>query len=373
MRAPSRLATTRAVLLASLASLAACETSSPHHEWRIRLGQAPADLAGAPQGRVLLFSDFGHEATHQQHVVARAILRQNQREPFDMALDVGDNMGPCGPEGHYYLEDNGCAFARDGSTVAPPIPTRNDPGFDGLFENALAHLDVNGQPVPVYVALGNHDVGAGGDCRTTWLPKADEERLKACAEVAHRSRHWVMPGRHYVVEKGPARFIVLDGNVLGDDYGGFTFDDEVEFVRQSSAGCDSRFCFIVSHYSPAAVGKRRLNPAPSYLARMSRLERAMQGKLTGWLGGHYHELHHLRTGSGYDVFVAASTSNSGALEMEGVYPPGAELRFASDAWGFGVLQLAADGWEFKFVNTGNRAVYCCRAVRGAACEEVPCS
>jgi len=49
-------------------------------------------------------------------------------------------------------------------------------------------------------------------------------RRKACIEVAHRSTAWEMPGRHWVLDQGPARLIAIDTNVVTADYGGFTLD-----------------------------------------------------------------------------------------------------------------------------------------------------
>src|SRR6185369_713868 len=126
-----------------------------------------------------------------------------------------------------------CAFGPDDASVAPGFSPPADPRFAARFEGPLAFLAAGAAPVPVYLALGNHDIAT---CDGGGLPVAALRRRKACLEVAHRSALWHLPARHYAVDRGPARFLVLDSNLLLGDYGGFTLDGEVAFVRAASIG-----------------------------------------------------------------------------------------------------------------------------------------
>jgi len=342
---------------------------------RSRVGPPPAALSGPVDGRILVFGDFG-EVTTQQAVVARAILEANRRRPFDVALHVGDNLNPCGPD--LRAAGTACRFDDDGSTLAPGSVARADPRFADLYEQKLLGLvRADGSPVRTYMAIGNHDIKSDDKCRQTRLPQPEEERLKACIEVAHRGPQWTMPARHYVLEQGSARFIVIDGLLLTGDYGGFRFDDELAFVEEAAKGCDAtHHCFLASHYYPSVAGPATRNKMPGsdlYTGRVAQVEQAMGGHLAAWLCGHAHDLQHLRDRSGTDVFIAGNTSAGRVIHYDGVFPSGSELEFFSVRWGFGVLEVHPDGWDFTFLDDANRPLHCCRAVGAGRCEPYACA
>lgn len=350
--------------------LAGCSRcSSPTFEVR------PVQPAAAPPSfpvtlRVVHFGDFGSN-TRQQSAVAQAMAEFARANPVDLALCVGDNLRECGPD----LTPPGaatCAFAADGSTVVAGYVPPPDPSFREKFEAPLEGLQRDGKPVPVWLVLGNHDVNVSGKC-CAGDPVA-ASRARACLEVAHRSPRWSMPGRRWVLDRGRARFIAIDSDLLTGDYGGFSFDDEVAFVRQAAEACGAKTCFLVAHHPSASAGEHTEDATPAYLARVKRIEEAAGGKIAAWLVGHEHQLEHLRAPAGYDVLISGNTAWGRPGErFERVSAAGAHLLFASTAWGFGILEVGEAGWSYRFVNDKGIPVHCCVASGRGPCEPVTCS
>ena len=360
----SRCGTAAAMLL--LAGAAGCCACAATPSFTVRNGPAidpgPAPALSPPEVRALHFGDFGDD-TCQQAAVASAMATAHRRAPFDLALHAGDVVYPCGPD--VSLPGAGaCTFAADGNTVAPGFTPPADPSF-GVHEGPLAFLG----PVPVYLALGNHDVATGGGCG----PASEEvARLKACLNVAHAAPQWRMPARHYTVDLGPARFIFVDSNLVIRDYGGFTLDDEVAFVAAQAAGCADRTCFVVGHHPAATAGAHRLDASPEYLARMRRLLDAGQGRIRAYLCGHDHDLQHLRTPEGLDVLVSGATSLGRWAERFEATSASARLLFASVRWGYAVLEVSPDGWRYRFEDDRAEPLYCCVAAGAGPCEPSSC-
>lgn len=313
-----------------------------------------------PVLRVLHFGDFG-EDTCQQQAVAAAMASAHARAPFDMGLAVGDLVYDCGPDDTLPGAE-ACTFAPDGNTVAPGFVAPADPSF-AVHDGPLAFLGA----VPVHVALGNHDVA-------TWCrpPGPNTARLKACLSVAHASPQWVTPGRHHVIDRGAVRFLVIDSNLVVRDYGGFSLDDEVAFVAAESAACADRLCFLVGHHPPATAGQHRTDANPGYLARMQRILDAGGGRIRAYLAGHDHDLQHLRTPAGLDVFVSGNGALARWHEDFDWSSADAALLFASMRWGYGVVEVAPGGWRYRFEDDASRALYCCVATGGGPCEPVSC-
>ena len=365
--------TGRGARLALLAALIGCHGScSPGTPYQQR---DPRPLAAAPPLaavlRILHVGDMGDD-TPQQRAVAGAVEAAHRRAPFDLVVSAGDNLYPCGPD----VDLSGaraCAFGPDGSSVAPDFAPPADPRFE-LLERPLQALDGGGLPVTLHPALGNHDVASWTGCGAAGLSAERLSRTRACLEVAHRSPRWRMPGRHYVVDRGPARLVFVDSNLLRGDYGGFGLEAEVELVRSAAAGCAARPCFLVGHHPPATAGGHRDEVAADYLSRLGRIEEAAGGRISAWLVGHDHDLQHLRSAAGYDVFVSGNGSRARPGErFERVSPPGAELLFGSTAPGFGVLEVGADGsWAYRFEDAQGAALHCCAAPPGGRCRPVAC-
>ncbi|MFG1781262.1 metallophosphoesterase [Rhodococcus oryzae] len=131
--------------------------------------------------RVLITGDAG-TGTKAQWAVADAIRDLHGREPFSMALGLGDNIYEMGPT------------------------NENDTQFKAKFEDPNHDLDF-----PWVMALGNHDNSAIFPGDGGWLLRGDEE-----VDYHPLSRKWWMPSRYYSVripEKNPVvEFFVLDMN-----------------------------------------------------------------------------------------------------------------------------------------------------------------
>lgn len=359
-----------AVLGAALVALCAacgCRLGSP--TFTVRNGAAlspPPAPALAATLRALHLADFG-DTTCQQAALSRALGEAHRRAPFDLAFFVGDNLYPCGPDPTAPGAD-GCRFASDGNTVAAGF---SPPADDTFLRHDAAAAALSG--IPVHLALGNHDVAATGACAASGAAPAEIGRRRACLEVAHASPVWAMPARHYVVDQGPARFIVVDSNLLVADYGGFTLDDEVAFVAEAAQGCDGRTCFLVGHHPTASAGSHHEDLVPAFMARADRLVQAGGGRLRALLAGHDHELEHVRSPAGLDVLVSGNGARGRPHErFQSVTPAGASLLFASVRWGYGVLEVGADGWRYRFESDEGSPLYCCAASGGGSCEPVSC-
>jgi Calcineurin-like phosphoesterase len=330
---------------------------------------APAPPRRPDAVRVLVFGDFGAR-TVPQLLVARAMRSADRKRPFDLAVELGDDLYPCGPD-PLRPGARACRFAADGASIAPGVPQPDDPRFR-VNEAPLEGLrGRDGAPLPVYVVLGNHDIGWGGQrCAVPGLPDAEAARLRACLSVARRTPEWWMPARHYVVDRGPVRIIAVDTNVVVADYGGFTLDDEVEFVRRAAEPCRSgKICFLAGHHPPAVAHGYGRHGLP-YLARMARLLGAARG-VRAFLGGHVHSLEHLSLPD-LDVFVSGSTAMGAFSRLTTVSPARAQVRFTSSAWGYAIVDADPAGYAVRFLDWTGAALHCCAAGRTGPCLPVEC-
>jgi hypothetical protein len=358
-----------AAALVALLGASGCCGCAASPTFTVRNGAArhpgPAPPLAPPAVRALHLGDFG-DATCQQAAVARGIEGAHRRARFDLGLAAGDLVYDCGPD-PTLPGASACAFAPDDSAVAAGVAPPADPAV-GVHERPRA---VRGA-TPIYPVLGNHDVGFGARCDRGPDPTATA-RARACLNVAHRAPQWVMPGRHYAVDAGPARFIAIDSNLVVADYGGFTLDGEVAFVAAQAEGCLTRACFLVGHHAPVTAGRHRADASPEYLARMARLLAAGRGRIRAYLAGHDHDLQHLRAPDGLDVLVSGQGSRGRRRErLEVTSVAGAQLRFGSVRWGYGILEVSPDGWRYRFEDARARPLYCCAAVGPGPCEPTAC-
>jgi hypothetical protein len=329
-----------------------------------------ASPAPAAAVRVLVFGDFGYP-TIQQRLTARAMRRESARRPFDLALQVGDNIYRCGPDPLRPGAET-CRFSADGATVEPGAAPPDDPLFL-LNEAPLRGLvGRDGGPLPVFLALGNHDVETGGRCAVPGLPAHEAGRRRACLAVARRTPTWSMPARHYVLDRAGVRFVVLDTNVVVADYGGFTLEEELAFVREATAPCGPGLqCFLVGHHPPAAAHGYGKGRAPSHAVRMGRLVGAAGGRARAFFAGHVHTLEHLSLG-GLEVFVSGSTAMGAFDPFRWVWPARSQLRFTTTAWGYAVLEAGAAGYRVRFADVQGEPLHCCEAGPIGPCRPVAC-
>jgi hypothetical protein len=356
---------TRGILAALVGLVAGCL----HDVHRVGdVGPAPPPRPAAV--RVLVFGDFGYR-TIPQWLVARAMRRAHEERPFHLALQLGDNVYKCGPDPTLPGAE-ACRFDEDGVSVAPGPALPDDPLFH-QNEAPLRGLRLpEGSPLPMFLALGNHDIGwGGGQCAVPGLSEGEATRRRACLSVARRTPTWTMPARHYVIDRGPVRLVVVDTNLVVADYGGFTLDDEIAFLREATAPCgEDLLCFVAGHHPPAAAHGYGGGRSP-YAGRMARLLEAMGGRAEAFFAGHFHILEHLSL-DGLEVFVSGSTAMGSFQRFRFQTPPRAQLRFATTAWGYAVLEADARGYGVSFFDYGGDALHCCAAERGGPCRPVEC-
>jgi hypothetical protein len=106
---------------------------------------------------------------------------------------------------------------------------------------------------------------------------------------------------------------------------------------------------------------------------MQRLVDAGAGRIRGWLAGDDHDLQHLRTAAGLDVFVSGNGARGRPRErFERVSAPGAQLFFASVRWGYAILEVTPEGWRHAFHGEDGAPLHCCAARGPARCEPIAC-
>ncbi|MCP2321175.1 Calcineurin-like phosphoesterase [Nocardia amikacinitolerans] len=176
----------RRELLAGAAAVAAGASLvglTPARAVPVAAGVTKFGLPAEDAVRVLVTGDAG-TGTRAQWAVADAARAFHAREPFSLAVGLGDNIYDSGP--------NGGADAQ----------------FASKFEDPNAGLDF-----PWAMVLGNHDTSSviGGD--GGWLLRGNHE-----VEYHANSPRWWMPSRYYSVrvpeERPVVEFFVLDLNPL---------------------------------------------------------------------------------------------------------------------------------------------------------------
>lgn len=368
----ARRARARATLALGAAFLAGCV-----HDVHLLDEPRPPDPTFEAEVRVLVFGDWG-AATFLQRLVADGLHRAVRDEPFDLAIQVGDNIYHCGPDAFRPGAET-CAFAEDGRTLAPGALPPDDPLFL-LNEAPLRGLrGRDGGPLPIYLTLGNHDVGLGRRCTPPGEDHEAATRRRACLQVARSTDTWKIPARSWVLDRGPVRLVGIDTNVVVGDYGGFTLEDELAFLREALAPCRSsrpgadgagRQCFVLGHHPPAAVTGWRPRASPQR-ARMARVVEAIDGRARGFFAGHVHTLEHLTLGD-LEVFVSGSTAMGGYWKLRWVSPGNAIPRFATSQWGWAVLEAGARGYRVRFHAWSGEPLHCCEAGASGGCRAVSC-
>jgi hypothetical protein len=104
---------------------------------------------------------------------------------------------------------------------------------------------------------------------------------------------------------------------------------------------------------------------------MARLVAAAGGRARAFFGGHVHTLEHLTVGS-LDVFVSGSTAMGGYHRFRYRWPPAAQVRFATSAWGYAVLEADAEGYRVSFADHQGEQLHCCAAGPTGTCLPVEC-
>jgi tartrate-resistant acid phosphatase type 5 len=211
----------RGFLTGSAAALGVLGTAGP------AVASTPKfDLPDSETLRVLVIGDTG-TGDRPQWAVADALRTLHAREPFDLAVCLGDNIYWSGPGGD------------------------NDPQFAAKFENPYHDLDF-----PWLMAQGNHDNSSILPGDGSWLARGDFE----VGYHAHSPR-WYMPRRYYSVAVPAAapvaEFFVLDVNplaayipVLAPYWApdGQFVAEQRDWLDAAIAGSRARWTFVCTHH-----------------------------------------------------------------------------------------------------------------------------
>ncbi|MRH90739.1 phosphoesterase [Nocardia sp. SYP-A9097] len=242
----------------------------------VAAGVTKFDLPNSDQVRVLVTGDAG-TGTLTQFAVADAARAYHAREPFSMAVGLGDNLYYSGPSGEH------------------------DDQFNTKFETPNAGLDF-----PWAMVLGNHDnssilPGDGG-----WLARGNYE----VAYHANSARWW-MPSRYYslrVPQQNPVvEFFILDLNPLAsyipqilDPYwavDGQFMNDQRAWLDKALAESPAKWKIVCTHHpylnngSHGAAGHYDGLPAPmNGMHAKTFFEDHVVGKANFILSGHDHTL-----------------------------------------------------------------------------------
>ncbi|WP_067695372.1 metallophosphoesterase [Nocardia jejuensis] len=283
--------------------------------------------------RVLITGDAGTGA-RPQWIVADAMREMHAREPFSLALGLGDNVYEQGP------------WADD------------DAQFQAKFEDPNHGLDF-----PWLMVQGNHDnssllPGDGG-----WLLRGDHE-------VAYhaRSPRWFMPSRYYSVrlpqEQPLVEFFVLDLNpiaaYLPPLFAPYWAADG-QFMSEQAAWLDRAIAESPAKWKIACTHHPYLNNGPHGNAgeyeglaiepvngRFVKdfFEAHVLGRCQFLLSGHDHSLQVLdpntpSKGTRQIISGAAAKSVHGEPSASGSRTPNSALYQNFDDLGFMVLDLTA--------------------------------
>ncbi|MFC9894164.1 metallophosphoesterase [Nocardia sp. NPDC127579] len=293
-----------------------------------------AVASGGHNARILVTGDAG-TGTRTQWAVADAAREFHRREPFTMALGLGDNIYESGPNGVHDVQ------------------------FAEKFENPNAGLDF-----PWAMVLGNHDnssvfPGDGG-----WL-------LRGNAEVEYHavSPRWWMPSRYYSIRPTPVvEFFILDLNPLASyippllseywSVDGTFMNEQRAWLDRALAESTATWKIVCTHHPYLSNGNHGnagryegLSIEPINGVHVQRFfEEHVAGKAQLILSGHDHDLQVLDptpASKGTRQLVSGAAAKTSGHEA--ATGPNAALFENHHQLGFMVLDLSAEAIDLRVV------------------------
>ncbi|APE38391.1 phosphoesterase [Nocardia mangyaensis] len=293
--------------------------------------------------RVLITGDAG-TGTRTQWAVADAAREFHAREPFSLAVGLGDNIYESGPTGP------------------------DDIQFATKFEDPNAGLDF-----PWAMVLGNHDTSAIFPGDGGWLARGNHE-----VEYHARSARWWMPSRYYSVrvpEQNPVvEFFILDINPLAayippllDPYwavDGPYMNEQRAWLDRALAESPAKWKIACTHHPYLSNGPHGdagnyeglpIEPLNGVHAKRF-FEDHVLGKVSFLLSGHDHTLQVLEptpetkgTRQLVSGAAAKTTGGHGALTGSSAGPAHPALFDTQDELGFMVMDLSPDAVNLRVV------------------------
>jgi tartrate-resistant acid phosphatase type 5 len=266
-----------ALVLPMVASLAAVPVDAPPvvgvlaPPLRVSVDRDPQAAEGvqSPPTRFVAWGDGGMGNERQAQTVDAAVA-VCARKGCDFALHLGDNVYEVGVE------------------------SPRDPQFDEKFESPYANWTL-----PVYLVLGNHDVGIRYE---NGRDNGDHQVAYALREDRFSDK-WRMPQRAYAFEHGDALFVALDLTAHARHVKPFETDAQLEWLEETLGDSDARWRVVFSHFPYVSNGRH--GDAGSYDGREGRgapakafLEAGVCGKAHLYLSAHDHVLQWLEPSPG---------------------------------------------------------------------------
>ncbi|MEV6660357.1 metallophosphoesterase [Nocardia fluminea] len=275
---------------------------NPAHAVPVAAGVTKFGLPAGDHVRILVTGDAG-TGTRTQWAVADTAREYHAREPFSMAVGLGDNIYDSGPD-----DDHDAQFATK-------------------FETPNAGLDF-----PWAMALGNHDTSAIFPGDGGWLERGN-------FEVAYhaKSPRWWMPSRYYSLrapQTDPVvELFVLDLTPLAAlippllspywNIDGEYMNAQREWLDRALAESTAEWKVVCTHFpylsngSHGNAGSYDGLPAPLNGAPAKRFyEDHVLGKVNLLLAGHDHSLQVLEptiaTKGARQIVSGAAAKTSGA-------------------------------------------------------------
>jgi tartrate-resistant acid phosphatase type 5 len=185
-----------------------------------------------------------------------------------------------------------------------------DPNWKRWWDDMYDRLGIR-----MYASLGNHDWGY-----------ADSP----AAEVMYTN---------YTFTAGPVQFFALDTNEISRA--------QLTWLNEEIGKSTARWKVVYGHHPIYSVGAHADSPR-----LIKQLLPVLSNRVDVFIAGHDHDMQHLKTEAGVHFFVAGG---AGA----GLRPPKPDARtiFAEAIHGFSVLDVSADAFHVRFLDTTLKDIY----------------
>jgi hypothetical protein len=231
--------------------------------------------------RVVMMGDFGTRG-EDQHKVAKAMVDEHRKKPFDFGITLGDN---------FYVN----------------LANTDDPNWRLAFEDLYGPMNIT-----FYPCFGNHDWG--GEYPAIELA------------YSRKNSHWSFPAPYYTYTAGPVQFFVL--NIQFEGPWPSVSALQLRWLKTQLEESKAKWKVVYGH-------------PPIYTTDygvpdlITGLLPVLKGRADVYISGHVHNLEQHKPVDGVNLFVIGS---SGRGEVPVHDDPG--TLFAKEAYGFGVLEAS---------------------------------
>lgn len=203
--------------------------------------------------RLLVMGDTGEGTDAQKRVAIGAQARCDRGGGCQGFLMLGDNIYDTGPE----------------SATDPQFDTKIDQPYEDL---KMGPPPQDGQPdnrprMPIYVTLGNHDLGGAG---------LNRDLIDHYLEYARQNDWFYFPSAWWETKVGNVHLMGLETNSLA--YLGSKYDEQGQMVEDALSQTDARWTIVLGHHPYRSDGQH--GNAGSY--------EGIPGDLT-YLGGEFRK------------------------------------------------------------------------------------